>query len=151
MPEAFSRIHPRWRTPYISILVQAVISALILLLIQINESVKGAYQILVGAAIILYFVPFLYMYAAVIKLAYRKDRYENNSAILIPGGKLGVWIAGSLGFVAVAASIYFSSIPPAETTNPLLFRVKLIGGTLGAIALGLILYFQGMQQKREAA
>ncbi len=30
MPEAFGKIHPRWRTPYVSILVQAVISVIIL-------------------------------------------------------------------------------------------------------------------------
>jgi amino acid transporter len=150
MPEAFGRIHPRWRTPYISILVQAVISAAILLLIQINETVNGAYQILVDAATILYFVPFLYMYAAAIKLAYRKDRLENKNAVLIPGGKPGVWIAGALGFIVVAGGIYLSLIPPGETSNKLLFEVKLIGGTLAAIALGLILYFRGARQKAAA-
>ncbi|HTC92125.1 MAG TPA: APC family permease [Terriglobales bacterium] len=147
MPEAFGRIHPRWRTPYISILVQAIISAMILLLIQINETVNGAYQILVDAATILYFVPFLYMYAAAIKLAYRKDRLENKNAVLIPGGKLGVWIAGALGFIVVAGGIYLSLIPPGETSNKLLFEVKLIGGTVAAIALGLVLYFRGARQK----
>ena len=96
MPEAFGKIHPRWRTPYVSILVQAVISVIILLLMRIGETVNGAYLSLVDAAQILYFVPFLYMYAAVIKLAYRKDREENKNAILIPGGRLGVWIAGCL-------------------------------------------------------
>src|SRR2546427_9631315 len=40
---------------------------------------RGAYQFLVDAAIILYFIPFLYMYAAAIKLAGRKDRWENRS------------------------------------------------------------------------
>jgi len=35
-----------------------------------------AYQFLIDAAIILYFIPFLYMFAAVIKLARRRDRRE---------------------------------------------------------------------------
>ena len=142
MPEAFGKIHPRWRTPYVSILVQAVISVIILLLMRIGETVNGAYLSLVDAAQILYFVPFLYMYAAVIKLAYRKDRGENKNAILIPGGRLGVWIAGSLGFIVVAGGIYLSFIPPGETANKLLFEGKLVAGTFGAIGLGLILYFR---------
>jgi amino acid transporter len=142
MPEAFSKIHPRWRTPYVSMLFQAVLSAAILLAIFKWQSVNGAYQILVDAAIILYFVPFLYMYAAVIRLAYRKDRTENKKAILIPGGKVGVWLAGGLGFIVVAISIYFSSIPPGETVNKVLFEVTLIGCTLGGIGVGLILYFR---------
>lgn len=151
LPEAFGKIHPRWRTPYIAILIQALISMALLLLIQINETVNGAYQTLVDAAQILYFVPFLYMYAAVIKLAYRKDRLENDRAVLIPGGKVGVWMAGSLGFIVVAAGICLSLIPPGETSNKLLFEVKLVGGTLGAIALGLILYFRGARQRRRMA
>ena len=87
MPAAFGKIHPKWRTPYISILVQAVISAAVLLASQINETTIGAYQVLVDAATILYFIPFLYMYAAVIKLAARPDRASDPHAVLIPGGK----------------------------------------------------------------
>ena len=86
LPAAFGKIHPRWKTPYISILVQAIISGAILLVSQINETTRGAYQLLIDAAIILYFIPFLYMFAAVIKLAGRKDRAENPHAVLVPGG-----------------------------------------------------------------
>ena len=101
LPAAFGKIHPRWKTPYISILVQAVLSGAILLLSQISETTRGAYQVLIDAAIILYFIPFLYMFAAVIKLAGRKDRTENPHAVLVPGGKVGVWLCGSLGFLVV--------------------------------------------------
>ena len=89
LPAAFGKIHPRWKTPYISILVQAGISGVILLLAQINENTRGAYQILVDAATILYFIPFIYMYAAAIKLYARPDRRENRSAVVIPGGRVG--------------------------------------------------------------
>ena len=58
LPAAFGKIHPRWKTPYVSILVQAGISGVILLVAQINENTRGAYQILVDAATILYFIPF---------------------------------------------------------------------------------------------
>src|SRR4029077_20993077 len=70
MPAAFGKIHPKWKTPYVSILVQATISGIALLLNQVKEeTMRGEYQILLDAAIILYFIPFLYMYAAAIKLA----------------------------------------------------------------------------------
>ncbi len=71
MPAAFGKIHPKWKTPWVSILVQAGISCVILLLIQVNETANNAYQIFVDAGTILYFIPFLYMYAAAIKLSYR--------------------------------------------------------------------------------
>jgi amino acid transporter len=151
MPEAFSKIHPKWKTPWVSILVQAVISGIILLLIQLNETVNGAYQILVDATVILYFIPFLYMFAAVIKLAYRANRGSGESIVLIPGGRFGVWIAGSLGFVVVLGGIVLSMIPPGEARSVWTFEGKLIGGTAGFILLGLILYFRGAWQKAHEA
>lgn len=151
MPAAFGKIHPRWHTPYISILVQADISAVVLLASQINETTIGAYQVLVDAATILYFIPFLYMYAAVIKLSLRGDRLANKNAVLIPGGLFGVWLTGGLGFLVVAGGIVLSLIPPGDTSNKLLFEVKLIGGTVTAVVLGLILYYRGVRAKRRDA
>lgn len=151
MPSAFGKIHPRWKTPHISILVQAIISGAVLLLSQINETAVTAYQILVDAAVILYFIPFLYMYAAVIKLAYRADRATNRAAVLIPGGKTGVWIAGGLGFLVTLAGIGLSLVPPGETANKLLFELKLGGGTFVAVLLGLVLYLGGVREKSRPA
>jgi glutamate:GABA antiporter len=147
LPKAFGKIHPKWRTPYISILVQAVLSCIVLLLAQIQATATTAYQIVVDAGIILYFIPFLYMYAAVIKLAYRNDRAANGSVVLIPGGKVGVWIAGSLGFLVMLLGISLSFIPPGEETNKLAFLVKLVGGMAATIAIGLILYWRGAREK----
>jgi len=142
LPAFFGKIHPRWRTPYISILIQAGISAVILILAQTNETVNGAYQVLVDAAIILYFLPFLYMYAAAIKLAYRADRTQASDAVLIPGGLPGVWIVGLLGFLICLLSMALSMIPPGETTNRVVFEFKLIGGTGIALLIGLVLYWR---------
>ena len=146
LPAFFGKIHPRWRTPYVSILIQAGISAFILVLAQISETVNGAYQVLVDAAIILYFLPFLYMYAAAIKLSYRADRNGNSEAVLIPGGRPGVWIAGLLGFVICLLSMALSMIPPGETTNKAVFELKLMGGTSIAILIGLALYWSSKRR-----
>ena len=151
LPAAFGKIHPKWKTPWVSILIQAVISGVILLLIQVNETANSAYQILVDAGTILYFIPFVYMYAAVIKLAYRPDRAKSENAVLIPGGKFGVWLAGSLGFIVVLAGIALSLIPPGEASNKLLFEAKLVGGTLLGILIGLTLYYRGAREKARSA
>jgi amino acid transporter len=143
LPAAFGKIHPRWKTPYISILVQAVISGVILLVAQINENTRGAYQILVDAATILYFIPFIYMYAAAIKLYARPDRRENRSAVVIPGGRAGVCVAGGLGLLVVCAGIVLSFIPPGDSSSKIMFETKLVAGTVLSVFLGLILYYRG--------
>ena len=151
LPAAFGKIHPRWKTPYISILVQAGVSGAILLASQINETTRGAYQFLIDAAIILYFIPFLYMFAAVIKLRRRKDRKENTHAVLVPGGVAGIWISGILGILVVLVGIVVSLVPPGDSADKIGFEVKLVLGTLASILLGLVLYWRGVRSKRVGA
>jgi len=151
LPPVFGKLHPRWKTPYVSILVQAAASGVVLLLIQINETANSAYQILVDATTILYFLSLLYMYASAIKLAYRKDRGAHPNAVLIPGGKLGVWLAASLGFLVVLGGIALSLIPPGESSNKWVFEAKLIGCTVVSVFLGLILYYRGARAKERGA
>ena len=151
LPAWFGKLHPRWRTPYFAILLQAGISALVLILSQYNESVKGAYQSLVDLAIIIYFVPFLYMYASVIKLSYRADRAQRAGVFLIPGGRIGVWIAGILGFAVTALSIALALIPTLDVRSALIFELKVVGATLGSILVGLVLYWRGARQKAKAS
>src|SRR5579863_1322823 len=150
LPKAFGKIHPKWRTPYISILVQAVLSCIILLLAQIQATAATAYQVVVDAAVILYFIPFLYMYAAAIKLAGRKDRLENPHAVLIPGGKPGVWLASGIAFAVTLLSIIVSVLPPGDSANKLVFELKVIGVTAASIMLGLFLYWRGARSKQTA-
>jgi glutamate:GABA antiporter len=147
LPAAFGKIHPRWKTPYISILVQATLSGIILLLSQVKSpTVNAAYQVVVAAAIILYFIPFLYMFAAIIKLSGRSDRAANPNAVLVPGGRAGVWICGILGFFVVLIGILLSFIPPGGS-DKLVFWVDVVGGTLGSVLIGLLLYWRGARSK----
>ena len=71
LPAAFGRLHPRWRTPYVALIVQAVIAGVFIFLGQAGTSVRGAYDALVSMGIIAYFIPFLFMFAAMIVVAAR--------------------------------------------------------------------------------
>ena len=150
LPKAFGKIHPKWRTPYVSIIVQAVLSALVLLLSQINETTRGAYQTVIDITIILYFIPFLYMFAAAIKLAGRPDRASNAHAVLIPGGKAGVWVACTLAFAVTLLSIMVSVLPPGDAADREVFLTKVVGTTVAMVAVGLLLYWRGAREKSSA-
>jgi amino acid transporter len=147
LPAAFGKIHPRWKTPWVSILVQAGISAAILLGSQINETIQGAYQMLIDAAVILYFIPFLYMFAAAFKLARRKDRKENPHAVLVPGGIAGVWLCAGLGFAVVLTGIFVSLVPPGDSLSKVGFELKLVAVTAASVLIGLLLYWRGARAK----
>jgi high-affinity Fe2+/Pb2+ permease len=88
------------------------------------------------------------MFAAVIKLAARKDRAENAHAILVPGGKIGLWVSGGLGFLVVFLGIVVSLVPPGDSPNKVFFELELVVGTVASILLGLILYWRGVRSKQ---
>ena len=147
LPSFFGKLHPRWKTPWVSILVQAGISAVILVLTTYVTTLKKGYLFLVDMSVILYFIPFLYMYAAVIRLAYRPDRETRSQAVLVPGGKLGVWVAGLLGFCVTLGSMGLAMVPSEEVKSTLLFELSLLTATAVTLGIGLILYWRGASQK----
>ena len=150
LPAFFGKIHPRWKTPYLSILIQAGISAVILVFSQFGSTIIEAYQFLVSMSVILYFIPFLYMYAAAIKLAYRPDRKDSDQVVLVPGGKVGIWVTGSLAFLVTAGSMVVAGISPEGATSWVVFLVKVIACTAVFIGVGLILYWRGARSKASA-
>jgi preprotein translocase subunit Sss1 len=89
------------------------------------------------------------MFAAVIRLATRKDRKENDHAVLVPGGVAGVWICGALGFLVVLVGIMLSFVPPGGS-SALSFELQLVGGTSASILIGLFLYWRGVRSKKAA-
>jgi len=99
--------------------------------------------------VILYFIPFLYMYAAAIKLAHRPEREADGHGVLVPGDKAGMWIAGSLAFLITLGSMVLAAIPPGGE-NKVIFETKLVGSTVGFVGTGLILYWRGARKKRAA-
>src|SRR5258706_16237484 len=68
LPPVFGRLHPKWGTPHVALLVQAALAGLFVFLGQAGTSVHGAYDALVSMSIIGYFIPFLFMFAAMIAL-----------------------------------------------------------------------------------
>ena len=83
LPRAFADLHPRWHTPYVALLVQAAIAAVFVFLGQAGTSVRGAYEVLVSMSIIGNFIPFLFMFAAMIKL---QDEPAGPGVLRVPGG-----------------------------------------------------------------
>jgi len=68
--------------------------------------------------------------------------------VLIPGGIPGVWFAGGLGILVVLIGIFVSLVPPGDSSDKLGFELKLVGGTLASILLGLVLYWRGARSKK---
>ena len=110
MPEAFAKLHPRWKTPHVSILTQAVLATLLLLIAQLGENLRAGYQIMVDMVVISTLIPLVYIFAS--------------------GFRFGQRVAGTVGGLIGVIAVVLSVIPPGEAASVWLFELKVTGGTI---------------------
>lgn len=120
LPAAFAKLHPRWHTPHVSILTQAVLSTLFLLLTELGENLRAAYQILVDMVVIATLIPFVYIFAA--------------------GFKFGQRVAGTAGAIIAGIAIVLSCSPPPGIASVWLFELKIVGGTALLAIAGRVIF-----------
>ncbi len=136
LPPIFGRIDPRWGTPAVAILAQSALSLVFVLLSQAGTGVKGAYDALVAMSVVAYFVPFLFLFAATIRL---NRVAAPPGAFRIPGGRPVSTLLACVGFATTALSLGLAFVPPEDAPDRLFAFLKLVGLTgllfAGAAAL----------------
>jgi amino acid transporter len=139
-PQAFSRIHPRWRTPYIAILVQGIIAGVFLLLSVLGKgtTVETAFLILIDMSLLIYFIPYLYLFICFMVHCCKPQA----ATMIIPGGKAGALLAGVSGFGITLFAMVVAMFPPPGTTEVWLHEVKLGGGSALLLGVGLVIYWR---------
>ena len=148
LPPAFGSLHPRWRTPHVALLVQAGISAVFVILGQAGTSVRGAYDVLVSMSVITYFIPFLYMFAAMIRL---QREQAGPDAILVPGGRAVATVLAAIGFLTTAVAIVLACVPADEEPNKPLAVAKIVGLSAILFAVGAMVYVAGRKRAEASA
>src|SRR5262245_10155797 len=148
LPPAFGRLHPKWHTPYVALLVQAAIAGLFVFLGQAGTSVRGAYDALVSMGIIAYFIPFLFQFAAMIALQREPAGPE---VMRVPGGKPVAIVLAATGFVVTAISIVLACIPPDEEPNKTFAVVKVVGLSAVLVGIGVVVYVLGRRRAQQTS
>ena len=147
LPPAFARLHPRHHTPVVAIVVQGVVASAIFLA-SVFVSVSGgsttiqeAYDILVNLTILVYFVPYLYLFPTLIRLRTVAADGDQPGVVRVPGGTAGLWFVATAGFLATATSIALVFVPPPDTVNVLNYEANLIGQSALVLGAGVALYW----------
>ena len=147
-PPAFGKVHPQWRTPYVAILVQAVLATVFLLVSQLGKgsTVEQAYLVLLDTQLLVYFIPYLYLFLCLLRQARRKSQTGS-----LPGGRAGATLAGICGLGVTAFAMVVAAIPPGDAPNRGVFAAKVIGGAAAFVALGTAIYLRGRGSRRRVA
>lgn len=120
LPNAFSKVHPRWATPYISILSLGAVASVFLLCLQLGDTMRAAYQSLVSLMVLTGFVPFLYVFGS--------------------AWKAGKKVSAASGLLVTVLAILSSVVPTAEIHDVRVFEAKMAAGTLATFAVAWLLY-----------
>jgi amino acid transporter len=119
LPEPFGRIHSRWATPHLSMVFFGVVASGLLILIQLGDTARAAYETLVSLMVIAGFLPYVYMFGS--------------------AWKLGKRVSSLLGWAVTLLAIVCSIVPP-EGVRVWLFEAKLAAGTAAVIGSAFVVY-----------
>jgi glutamate:GABA antiporter len=140
-PPAFGRIHPKWKTPYVAILVQASLATVFLLVSLLGKgtTVEKAYLIILDTQLLIYFIPYVYLFISF--MVHRRTPAAPDT-VRVPGGSVGATLVGVSGLFVTLFAMGVAMVPPADESSPLLFEIKVVGGALAFILLGGIVYWR---------
>jgi len=139
-PPAFGRIHPKWKTPYVAILTQAILASVFLLVSVLGHgtTVEKAYLIILDTMLLVYFIPYIYLF-----LCYLNDRLRHADGAVGGVARARSALIGLAGLSLALLAMIIATVPPGGTSDPWLFRVKVIGGAGAFVVLGVVIYFRG--------
>ena len=147
LPAVFGRIHPKWQTPWVAVLSYGVTGMLFAFLGQAATSVKGAYDVLVSMSVITYFIPYLFLFATMIRL---QREPAGPDVVRVPGGKLAAIALACIGLFSTVVTIGLSVIPGDDEPNKPLAVFKTVGMTAILIAAGVLIYALGKRRQARA-
>jgi len=136
MPAAMGKVHPKYSTPHVALIVQGLVSLILIVLnFSLSGGVQEAFQKMLSAAVVLQLVPFLYVFAALVKFA---------SWGSLEGARYGrgtLLFAGVAGLVTTTLAIIVAFFPAKQITSLWRYEVTMFGITLGFIALAIFFFY----------
>ena len=136
MPAWLGKIHPKYATPYAALIVHAVVS-LILVIVNFvaTGGVQESFQSLLSLAVVLQLIPFLYMFAGLLKIAFAHDFVRGHY------GRGTLIFAGISGLVTTILGIALAFFPAQQIKSLARYEIWMFGGTIFFIGLAAFFFF----------
>jgi len=138
LPNWFSRLHPRYKTPVNSIIFVGATTLLIAIASQIGAGIQEAFQLVDNAANVFYGIVYFTMFAIPIF----------GAGAIRAGAPIWLRIAAFCGAAVALSAIFFTIYPIIDVPSPLSFGVKIVAVTGIANAIGVAIYLVGTKRRR---
>jgi amino acid transporter len=146
LPRVFGSVHPRFQTPWVAIGCYGLAGMVVALLSQAGTSVRGAYDVLVSMSIIGYFIPFLFLFASMIRL---QRKPAGPDVIRVWGGRPVAIALATIGLMTTALTIVLSVIPGEDETNKPLAVAKVLISTAVLVGAGIVVFVIAERKKKK--
>jgi amino acid transporter len=149
LPKAFARRDPRSGAPVVSIAVQTVIVAVIVILSQAGDTLKGAYDFLVAMSVLSYTLPFLFLFAVFLVLQIRPPPPDlPEDAWRTPGGPRWALAIGAVGMAATVLAVACTMVPSPDARDQLAEMLKLVFACAVLVFSGVAFYLLAARRSR---
>jgi amino acid transporter len=145
LPSAFGRLHPRYGTPHVALLMQAGVAACCAVLGQAGETPKHAYEILVSLGVVAFFLPYIAMFAAMIRL---QREPAGPGVVQPPGGRPTSIVLGWTGLATSVAAVVLACVPPPGEVDGRRYVIKVVGLSGLLVASGVLAWVIGTARRR---
>ena len=135
MPSWLGKVHPRYATPYAALIVQAMVSAFLVVINFLGAGVQETFQKLLSLAVVLQLVPFLYMFGALMRFAVRETTPHGQYS------RATLFLAGTSGLLTTILGIALVFFPAQQITSLWSYELWMFGGTLFFIGLAAFFFF----------
>ena len=144
LPPSFGRLHPHFGSPYVALITLAVATIGLIILSSLGGHAEQVYHALISLEIAIYFIPYLYLFAALIKL---QATGALNDAQLTPIRKIRRYVIAAIGFVVTATALVLALIPGENIESPAKFYLMVFGSLAFNLVIGAVLYLQGKRTR----
>ena len=128
LPAAFGRRDPKSGAPVVSIAVQTVVVAVIVVISQAGDTLKGAYDFLVAMSVLSYTLPFLFLFAVFLVMQGKaaRARPAPSDAWRTPGGPRVALAIGGVGMGATILAVACTLVPSPDARDQAWEIAKLV-------------------------
>jgi glutamate:GABA antiporter len=141
LPSWLGKVHPRYGTPYMALIVHATVSTILVVLSLSGAGVQETFQRLLSLAVVLQLIPFIYIFAALLRIAFRADATEGRY------NKTTLVLAGVSGLVTTLLAIALAFFPAKQITSLLAYEGWMFGGTASFIGLAVFFFYVYARRK----
>jgi putative glutamate/gamma-aminobutyrate antiporter len=129
LPPALRKLNKQ-EMPVGLLIFQGIIVSFVTLLFLVMPTLNSAFWFMSAITAQLYLIMYLLLFAAAIKLRYKKAKVER--PYQVPGKKPGMWLVSGIGILTSCFAMFVGFFPPSQiaTGNYLIYVCSLIGGVV---------------------